>query len=96
MEAKLALQLTVEMYETSNEKIKRQKLVSDDDSTMRSLLQHSSNHEKGQLPDKVPQPVFLADPSHRIKVMSKPFFKMVTNTKDPNKCKMIDALRIKK
>ena len=43
-----------------------------------------------------PQPVFLADPSHRIKVMSKPFFKMVTTTKDPNKCKMIDALRIKK
>jgi len=28
--------------------------------------------------------------------MSKPFFKMVSKTKDPTKCKTIDALRIKK
>ena len=70
--------------------------MSDDDSTMRALLQHRSNHDKGLLPSHIPQPVFLADPSHRIKVMSKPFFKMVTTTKDPNLCKMIDALRIKK
>ena len=35
-------------------------------------------------------------PSHRIKVMSKPFLKMVTKTKDPSMFKMIDALRIKK
>ena len=77
-------------------KITYKKLVSDDESTMRSLLQHPSNHEKGQLPEKIPQPLFLADPYHRIKLMSKPFFKIVANTKDPNKCKMIDVLRIKK
>ena len=28
--------------------------------------------------------------------MSKPFFKMVTKTKDPTKCKSMDALRFKK
>ena len=71
-------------------------MVSDDDSTMRSLLQHKSNHEKGKLPDNVQEPIFFADPSHRIKVMCKPFFKMVTKTKDPRKCKNIDALRVKK
>jgi len=70
--------------------------VSDDDSTMRSLLQHESKNNKGKLPPNIPEPVFLADPSHRIKVMFKPFFLMVKNTKDPNECKMIDALRIKK
>ena len=39
---------------------------------------------------------FKADPSHRVKVTSAPIFKMVTKTKDPNKCKQIDALQVKK
>ena len=63
---------------------------------MRSLLRHSEHNIKGMLPPYIPEPDFLADPSHRIKVMAKPFVLMVTKTKDPNKCKMIDALRIKK
>ena len=63
---------------------------------MRSLLKHKAVHPKGKLPYDVPQPVFLADPSHRIKVMAKPFFKMVVKSKDPTKAKTIDALRIKK
>ena len=71
-------------------------LVSDDDSTMRSLFQHCTNHEKGKLPIEILQPKFLADPFHRIKVMSKTFFKMVDTTKDPMKCKTIDALLLKK
>ena len=41
-------------------------------------------------------PIFLADPSHRIKVMLKPIFAMVTDTKDPDKCKAVDAARIKR
>ena len=96
MEAKLALELTKKLHIAKNERAYLKHMVSDDDSTMRSLLQHPCNHNKGLLPLTIPQPVFLADPSHRIKVMSKPFFKMVTTTKDPSKCKMIDALRIKK
>ena len=70
-------------------------IVSGDDSTMRALLKHNTNNNKGMLPTIIPQPKFLADSFHRIKVMSKPFFKMVTKTKDPSKFKMIDALRIK-
>ena len=50
----------------------------------------------GKLNDDVPQPQFLADPSHRVKVMSKPLFAMATKTKDPTKLKMIDAMRMKK
>ena len=48
------------------------------------------------LTNNIKQPHFLADPSHRIKVMAKPIFAMVTNNKDQSKLKMIDALRIKK
>ena len=96
MEAALALDLVKEMHSKSNGFVHVSQIVSDDDSTMRSLIKHETNHEKGKLPILVPQPNFLADPSHRIKVMSKPFFKMVCKTKDPSKCKTIDALRIKK
>ena len=96
MEATVALDLTTEIYTNSKGKVHIKELVSDDDSTMRSLLKHQTNHDKGKLSCEIPQPIFLADPSHRIKVMCKPFFKMVSNTKDPSKCKTIDALRIKK
>ena len=50
----------------------------------------------GKLPDTIIQPTFLADPSHRIKVMCKPIFGMISETKDPDKCKTVDATRIKR
>ena len=61
---------------------------------MRAHLQHEG--EGGKLRDAIPEPFFSAEPSHRIKVMAKPIFKMVTTTKDPTKCKKIDSLRVKK
>ena len=87
MEAKMALDLTVDLHAKFNGRIHLGKIVSDDDSTMRSLLKHKAVHPKGKLPCDVPQPVFLADPSHRIKVMAKPFFKMVVKSKDPTQPK---------
>ena len=69
-------------------------IVSDDASSMRAHLQHEG--VGGKLRGVIPEPIFCADPSHRIKVMSKPIFKMVTKTKDPTKCKQINALRVKK
>ena len=95
MEAKLALSLTEFLFDETQGCVYLNEIVSDDDSTMRLLLQHETSNDKDKLPPYIPEPDFLADPSHRIKVMAKPFFKMVTKTKDPNKCKMIDALRIK-
>ena len=74
MEASMALELITNMSEKSNAKVYIKGVVSDDDSTMRSLLQHKSNHGKGNLPENVQEPIFFADPSHRIKVMCKPFF----------------------
>ena len=58
MEAKLALQLTVELFDKKKGKLHLNKIVSDDDSTMRPLLQHESNNNKGKLPPNIPEPVF--------------------------------------
>ena len=69
-------------------------LVSDDDSSLRSHLRHAENG--GKLAANVPELSFLADPSHRIKTMCSPIYKMITNTKDPSKCKKIDFFRVKK
>ena len=67
-------------------------MVTDDESTLQS---HCRKVKSGEhLNDNIPQPVFLADPTHRIKVICKPIFRMVSDTKDPGRCKNIDALRI--
>ena len=61
------------------------------------MCAHCANKRNGgKLKNNVPQPQFLADPSHRVKVMSKPLFAMTTKTKDPTKLKMIDAMRMEK
>ena len=77
MEASLALDLIMDMFNKMNGKVYIEKLVSDDNSTMRSLLQQKTVHDKGQLLEATPQPFFVCDLSQRIKVMSKPVFKMV-------------------
>ena len=46
MEASLALDLIMDMFNKMNGKVYIEKLVSDDDSTMRSLLQHKTVHDK--------------------------------------------------
>ena len=65
-------------------------LVTDDDSRLRShrwLLENG-----GKLKEGVPKPIFLADPSHQMKVMLKSIFVMVTYTKNPDEIKHVDAL----
>ena len=95
MEAGVALELCIDLHESSGFDIFIETVCSDDDSTMRAHLQHAVND--GKLPDHIPTPKFLADPSHRVKVMSTPFFKMAQGeTKDPMRCKKIDAMRLKK
>ena len=89
MESQVALDLTIKVFEESNGHVYVAEIVSDDDSSMRAHLQHEEEGDK--LRDVIPEPLFRADLSHRIKVMTKPIFKMVTKTKDPTKCKQIDA-----
>ena len=94
MEANLALILLEEVFNETAGKIYVAEMVTDDDSTIRS---HCKNiNMGGKLPDCIPQPLFLADPSHRIKVMAAPVFKLVSSSKDPDRVKNIDALRLKK
>ena len=92
MESQVALDLTVQVFEESDGRIFIAEIISDDDLSMRAHLQHEG--VGGKLRDVIPEPIFRADPSHHIKVMSKTIFKMVTKTKDPTKCKQIDALQV--
>ena len=64
-------------------------IVSDDDSTMWAVLKHPIigvwgqvlKTSKGKLDVKIPEPSFLADPSHRIKVVAKHIFYIVNDSK---------------
>ena len=49
----------------------------------------------GKFQDHIPELEFKADPSHRIKVMDSPIFKLVKDTKNPHECKKIDTMRVK-
>ena len=94
MEALLCRQMLEDLYDTTSSKISIGDIVSDDDSTLRK---HCSSASKGgKLKEGVCEPRFLADPSHRTKVMVKPVFNLVTKTKKLDEVKMIDALRLKK
>ena len=57
-------------------------IVSDDDSTMRSHLKYVETDKHANLPVSIPQPKFLRDPSHRIKMMVKDVFGLATEEKN--------------
>ena len=80
MESDLVLELLQTIYKDTKEKDSVSHLVTDDDTTLRSNCSNKKNG--GKLTNNITQPHFLADPSHRIKVISKPIFAMVTNNKD--------------
>ena len=88
MEAGVALEMVTNFSNESGGRLFIEYLVSDDDSSLRSHLRHAENG--GKLAANVPELSFLADPSHRIKTMCSPIYKMITDTKDPSKCKKID------
>ena len=94
MECALALDLTQKFHETTQNKAAIGQIVTDDDTTMRSNIKHKG--DKAKLPINVPEPIFLADPTHRIKVMVRKIFGKAVKSKDPQKIKTIDALRLKK
>ena len=80
-------------------------IVSNYDSTMRDVLKHPIigvrgqvlKTSKGKIDVQIPEPSFLADPSHRIKVVAKPIFYIVNDSKAQRcGCTRADALRLKK
>ena len=80
-------------------------IVSDDDSTMRAMLKHPFRCAQGQviklskvkLHEDISEPSFLADPSHRVKVVAKHIFSIVKKSMDLRYgCTKEDALRLQK
>ena len=90
MEASVAQNLIVKRFEESRGKCRISTVVADDDSSMRKKCSH-----QGGLPLNVHEPLFLADPSHRCKLISRPVFKLATAAKSVSKITKTDALRIK-
>ena len=79
--------------------------VSDNDSTMRSVIEHPSKGSRGQviksskgnLHTEIPEPSFLAYPSHCMKVVAKHIFSIINESRDLRcGCTKVDALRLKK
>ena len=80
-------------------------IASNDNSTIQSVLKHPSIGVRGQvmklfkgkLDDEIPEPSFLEDPSHFMKVFAKHIFYIVNKSRDQRfGCTKADALRIKK
>ena len=65
-------------------------IVSNDDSTMRAVLKHPYKgargqvlkSSKGKLREDIPETSFLADPSHRVKVVVKHIFSIINQSRD--------------
>ena len=80
-------------------------IVSDNNGTMRAMLKNPligvwvqvMKTPKGKLDEEIPEPSFLADPSHRVKVVAKHIFSIVNESRAQRcGCTKADALRIKK
>ena len=64
-------------------------IVSDNYSTMRAVLKNPLiggrgrflKTSKGKLDEEIPEPSFLADPSHRVKVVAKHIFSIVNKSR---------------
>ena len=86
MEADAALTIYEELYYESQKKIALQYIVSDDDSSTRSLLKHSINYPKGKLKPEIPEPIWLPNPSRRTNVVAKPIFSLANAPKSQSVC----------
>ena len=81
MEADAALTLYKGIYHKYDKKIHLKAVVADDDSSIRALLKHRCNNPKGRLPEEMNEPDWLADPSHRTKVVAKPIYQLAALSK---------------
>ena len=97
MEADAVLHLYKSMFYNSNKQLTLKAIVADDDLVIRSLLRYTSTVNKGgKLPKKILEPEWLADPSHRTKVIAKSIFHLANVSKNIRSCTKIDAIRFKK
>ena len=71
MESALSLSMVDSVFRKTNAKVFINEMVTDNDTTMRTVLSHTK--KKGRLSTDVPPPKFLADSGYSVKVMVKPF-----------------------
>ena len=99
MEAHAALSLVKELDEESDSRLYVEAFVTDDDTSIRALLNHDLSKNKtgkGKLPLHIPVPRWLADPSHRTRVVARVIFGLVTLRAGDGELKKVDALRFKR
>ena len=93
MEACAARLLVINMFTDHKGVLYYEDLCADDDSSMKSYCSH--NGDKASLPLDIPQPLFYADPSHRIKLVGKAFYELAYATKGKSLVTISDATRLK-
>ena len=96
MEADAALESYVSLFRENEGTIAFSHVIADDDSSMRAILRHPQRNGKGKLPEEIPAPEWYCDPSHRTKVVAKPFFALAIQPKSVSEATNVDAGRIKK
>ena len=95
MEADATHHLYKRLYNSSNKNLYLKAIVANDDSSMRVLLKHRTLNPKGRLREDIPVPDWLADPSHRTKVVAKPIYFLISLSKHTSSCTKVDAIRFK-
>ena len=105
MESSTALKLCIDIYKKSERKVFLEKIVSDDDSTMRVVLKHPKFKKReptvplknsvGKLPTHIPEPKWLADPSHRCKVVASAIYALSSKSQKLSMVNKLDAMKSK-
>ena len=90
MEAVGAHKIIESIYLQSKGALYCKEIIADDDSTMKAHCSHAKGLDK-----IIPEPKFLADPSHRCKVVAKPMYKLANAPKKTSLVTKNDAKRIK-
>ena len=96
MESDAALSMVKKLHTDSQGKVYVRALVTDDDASLRAIVAHPTTRGKGRLPTTIPAPEFLADPSHRTRVVARAIFALAALNQDISECKKLDALRFKR
>ena len=92
MEATSARKLIIDLKQQNDGMLYMHNLCADDDSTMKKYCSH-----KGGLPTDIPEPIFLADPSHRVKLIARKVFYILaylSKKKSEMTCAMANRLKI--
>ena len=96
MESDAAPHLYKRLFLDNDKKVVLKAIVVDDDSSMRALLRHPHDNSKEKLPLETPESEWLADPSHRTKIVAKPFYALAYLPKSQSTCTNVDAMRLKR